>query len=192
MGGPFPVMVPVPEVRNHISRTALTVHFFHFLARVPLQSRKSLGKRIGLRPPAGLLERRRKRLIHWWRLWLVVPMPHVAPPPPLVLSALHHLLSADASPHVCLLYASPPGCLLFASWLSVSIHNLHTVAPCYREFSSTGLSYMVAPRSYRIQDLSHSTFLWLRFTTLLCKRYSTVRSCSPTRACMGEPIVVVA
>ena len=30
MGGPFPVMVPVPEVRNHISGTALTVRFFVF------------------------------------------------------------------------------------------------------------------------------------------------------------------
>jgi hypothetical protein len=152
-------MVPVPEVRNHISGTALTVRFFRFLARAPLQSRKSLGKQIGLCPPAGLLERRRRRLLHWRCLRLVVPMPHVAPPPPLVLSALRRLLSADASPHVCLLYASPPSCLLFASWLSVSIHNLHTVAPHYREFSSTGLSYMVAPRGYRIQDLSRSTFL---------------------------------
>jgi hypothetical protein len=33
MGGPFPVMVPVPEVGNHISGTALTVRFFRFLAR---------------------------------------------------------------------------------------------------------------------------------------------------------------
>ena len=30
MGGPFPVMVPLPEVRNHISGTALTVCFFVF------------------------------------------------------------------------------------------------------------------------------------------------------------------
>jgi hypothetical protein len=44
-----------------------------------------------------------------WLLQLVVVTPHVAPPPPLVLSALHRLLSANAS---------PPVCLLFASWLS--------------------------------------------------------------------------
>ena len=34
MGGPFPVMVPLPELRNHISGTAFTVRFFSFLARV--------------------------------------------------------------------------------------------------------------------------------------------------------------
>jgi len=39
-------------------------------------------------------------------------------PPPLGLSRPHRLLSADASPPVCLLYTSPPVCLLFASWLS--------------------------------------------------------------------------
>ena len=51
--------------------------------------------------------RRRRRLR--WRLRLVVATPHVAPPPTLVLSALRRLLSA---------HASPPVCLLFASWLS--------------------------------------------------------------------------
>ena len=111
-------MVPVPEVRNHISGTVLTVVFFHFLARVPLQSQKSPGKRIGLRPPTRLLERRRSRLR--WRLRLVVTTPHIAPPLPLVLSALRRLLSADASPPICLLYPSPPVCLLFASWLSTT------------------------------------------------------------------------
>jgi hypothetical protein len=40
---------------------------------------------------------------------LVVGTPLVTPPPPLDLSMLHRLLSADAS---------PPVCLLFASWLS--------------------------------------------------------------------------
>jgi hypothetical protein len=28
---PFPVLVPVPEVRNPISGTALTIHFLRFL-----------------------------------------------------------------------------------------------------------------------------------------------------------------
>jgi hypothetical protein len=39
MGRPFPVMVPVPEVGNHIAGTALTVRFFRFLARANVQSR---------------------------------------------------------------------------------------------------------------------------------------------------------
>ena len=39
MGGPFPVLVPVPEVQNPISGTALIVHFLRFLTRVPVQSR---------------------------------------------------------------------------------------------------------------------------------------------------------
>ena len=59
---------------------------------------------------------RRRRLR--WRLRLVVATPHIALSPPLVLLALHHLLSADASPPVCLLHASPPVYFLFASWLS--------------------------------------------------------------------------
>ncbi len=49
-----------------------------------------------------------------WRLLLIVAMPLVKPPSPLVLSTLHCLLSADASPPVCLLFASwllrPPCC----------------------------------------------------------------------------------
>ncbi len=40
-------MVSLPEVSNHISGTALTVDFFHFLDRAHVQSRKSLGKRMG-------------------------------------------------------------------------------------------------------------------------------------------------
>ena len=60
-------------------------------------------------------ERRRRRFR--WRLRLVVETPHVVPPPPLVLSALRRLLSADASPPICLLYTSPPVYILFASWL---------------------------------------------------------------------------
>ncbi len=39
MGSPFPVLVPVPEVQNPISGTALTIHFLCFLARAPVQSR---------------------------------------------------------------------------------------------------------------------------------------------------------
>jgi hypothetical protein len=39
MGGPFTVMVPVPEVGNPISGTALTVCVFRFLARAHVQSR---------------------------------------------------------------------------------------------------------------------------------------------------------
>ena len=39
MGRPFPVLVPLPEVRNPISGTAFTVRFFsRFLARAHLQS----------------------------------------------------------------------------------------------------------------------------------------------------------
>ena len=57
MGRPFPVLVPLPEVRNPISGTAFTVFF---LARVHVQSRKSLGKWIDLRPPTGMLESRRR------------------------------------------------------------------------------------------------------------------------------------
>ena len=34
MGLPFPVLVPLPEVRNPISGTAFTVFFLLFLARV--------------------------------------------------------------------------------------------------------------------------------------------------------------
>jgi hypothetical protein len=34
-------MVPLPEVGNLISRTALTIRFLHFLARAHVQSRKS-------------------------------------------------------------------------------------------------------------------------------------------------------
>ncbi len=44
-----------------------------------------------------------------WCLQLIVTMPLVAPLLPLVLSTIHHLLSANAS---------PPIGLLFASWLS--------------------------------------------------------------------------
>jgi hypothetical protein len=41
MGGPFPVMVPVPEVGNHISGTALTVRFFVFwLGRMLVTNRE--------------------------------------------------------------------------------------------------------------------------------------------------------
>jgi hypothetical protein len=39
MGRPFPVMVPLPEVRNPISGTAFTIRFFRFLARAHVQSR---------------------------------------------------------------------------------------------------------------------------------------------------------
>ncbi len=70
-------------------------------------------------PPSrrgGSRQRRRRRLR--WCLRLVVAMPHIVPPPPLAISTLRRLLSADASPPLCLLYASPPVCLLFASWLS--------------------------------------------------------------------------
>ena len=52
-------------------------------------------------------------------------------------------------------------------------------------FGSTGLSYMVAPRRTRVRDLSCSDLP-------LVKSYSTVRSCSPTRACTGELLAVVA
>jgi hypothetical protein len=38
---PFSVLVPLPEVGNPISGTAFTVHFFLFLARLPIQSRTS-------------------------------------------------------------------------------------------------------------------------------------------------------
>jgi len=41
-----------------------------------------------------------------------------------------------------------------------------------------------------VWDLSCSTFLRLRFTTLLCTRYSTVRSCSPTCTYMGDLLAV--
>ena len=41
MALPFPAMVPLPEMGNPISRTALTVRFLHFLARAHVQSRKS-------------------------------------------------------------------------------------------------------------------------------------------------------
>jgi hypothetical protein len=47
------------------------------------------------------------------------------PPPPLVLSALRRLLSADASPPVCLLYASPP----VASCLPAGCRVAPVVAP---------------------------------------------------------------
>ena len=43
MGGPFAVMVPLPEVRNHISGTVLSFSFFCFLARPLVQSQKILG-----------------------------------------------------------------------------------------------------------------------------------------------------
>jgi hypothetical protein len=39
MALPFPVMVPLPEMGNPISSTALTVHFLHFLALAHVQSR---------------------------------------------------------------------------------------------------------------------------------------------------------
>ena len=83
------------------------------------------------------------------------------------------------------------GLIFILWWVSkVSIHKLRTVVPRYGELSSTGLSY--APCRTGVRDLSRSTFLWLRFTTLLCTRYSIVRSCSPTCACTGELLVVVA
>ena len=66
--------------------------------------------------PKSRRRRRRRRLRVCLRL--IVATPHVVPPPPLVLSVLRRLLSADASPPFCLLYASPPVCLLFARWLS--------------------------------------------------------------------------
>jgi len=66
-------MVPVPEVRNHISGTALTVRFFSFSGSGTSSVTKESGKRIGLRTPAGLLERRRRRLS--WCLRLVVATP---------------------------------------------------------------------------------------------------------------------
>jgi len=47
-------------------------------------------------------------------------------------------------------------------------------------FSSTGLSYMVAPRRIGVRDLSRSTFLGKDLP------------CSPTRACTGELLLVVA
>ena len=45
-GRPISRIVPLPEVRNHISGTALTVSFFCFRARAHVQSRK---KRLALR-----------------------------------------------------------------------------------------------------------------------------------------------
>ena len=86
--------------------------------RETLLPQPSLGISRGAPPSrlGGRRRRRRRRLC--WRLRLVVTMPHVAPPPPLFLSALHRLLSAGASPPICLLHASPPVYLLFASWLS--------------------------------------------------------------------------
>jgi hypothetical protein len=53
-------------------------------------------------------------------------------------------------------------------------------------FSSTGLSYMVAPRRTRVRDLSRSKIYHSALHKVL---YCT---CSPTCACTGEFLAVVA
>ena len=72
MALPFPVMVPLPEVRNPISGTALTVRFLHFLARAHVQSRKSLGKRTAreaLRTGNGIAQYRKLDHAHRVQFW---------------------------------------------------------------------------------------------------------------------------
>ncbi len=92
-------------------------------------------------------------------------MPHVMPPPPLVLSALSCLMSADASPPVCLLYASPPICLLFASWLShcpcCRAAADSTLQLCLNLFFAMWLSQLAMPNLKRRHRLSSSSRLCL-------------------------------
>ncbi len=127
---------------------------------------------------------RRRRLRFCLRL--VVATPHVVPPPPLILSALHCLLSADASPPFCLLYASPPVCLFFASWLSRR--------PCCRAaadsasrlyldlFFAIWLSQLATPHLLRRQ--------WLSSSSRLC--LTTLRLCLSTHRRITTGCVVVA
>ena len=130
-------------------------------------------------------QKRRRRLC--WCLHLVVAMPHVAPLPPLVLSALHRLLSADASPPVCLL-ASRPVYLLFVSWLSR--RPCCPAAPtsasrlCLGLFFGIWLSPLARPHLSRRCRLSSSSHLCLATRRL---RLSTCR-CLTT----GCVVVVVA
>ena len=110
-----------------------------------------------------------------WRLRLVVATPHVMPLPPLVLSALRRLLSADASlPFV--LYASTPVCLLFASWLSrrpcCRAAANSALRLCLDLFFAIWLSQLATPHLSRRCRLSTSSRLCL---ATHCLRLSTRR-----------------
>ncbi len=109
----------------------------------------------------------------------VVTTPHVMPLPPLVLSVLRRLLSADDSPPFCHLYASPPICLLFASWLSC--HPCcraaadSTLQLCLNLFFPIWLLQLAMPHLLRRRRLLSSSHLCLamRHLRLLTHRRIT-------------------
>jgi hypothetical protein len=102
-------------------------------------------------------------------------------PPPLVLSLLRRLLSADASPPVCLLHASPPVYLLFASWLSRRPWCRATSASrlCLNLFFAIWLSQLARPHLSHRRRLSSSSRLCLAMRHL---RIST--RCRLTTGCV--------